>query len=83
MPKETGFAAYRATVNVDKITADPEIMWLVQQPSLNIWYVSSASSKPCIDSSQDWSRPARHDIHHFFWQDVQLGSVACGQVRPR
>lgn len=36
--EQTGFAAYRATVDVAKMKADPEISWLLERPSLNIWY---------------------------------------------
>jgi chromosome condensin MukBEF complex kleisin-like MukF subunit len=36
-PQPTGFAAYRATVNVEKMKADAEIAWLPEKPSLNIW----------------------------------------------
>ncbi|TLS29318.1 hypothetical protein PpBr36_00009 [Pyricularia pennisetigena] len=36
-PTFTGFAAYRATVDAEKIAADPEIAWILQKPSLNIW----------------------------------------------
>jgi salicylate hydroxylase len=36
-PQASGFAAYRATVNVEKMKADPEIAWLLEKPSLNIW----------------------------------------------
>lgn len=35
---QTGFAAYRATVDVAKMKKDPEISWLLERPSLNIWY---------------------------------------------
>ena len=35
--EQTGFAAYRATVDVSKIEADPEISWLLERPNLNIW----------------------------------------------
>ncbi|KAJ5403239.1 hypothetical protein N7509_003110 [Penicillium cosmopolitanum] len=35
--EQTGFAAYRATVDVAKMKADPEISWLLERPSLNIW----------------------------------------------
>ncbi|KAJ5665710.1 uncharacterized protein N7477_008158 [Penicillium maclennaniae] len=35
--KQTGFAAYRATVDVARIKADPEISWLLERPNLNIW----------------------------------------------
>ncbi|TLD15423.1 uncharacterized protein PgNI_02143 [Pyricularia grisea] len=33
----TGFAAYRATVDAEKIKSDPEIAWILEKPSLNIW----------------------------------------------
>ncbi|CAN9305919.1 unnamed protein product [Alternaria alternata] len=36
-PSFNGFAAYRATVDVQKIKADPEIAWIIEEPSLNIW----------------------------------------------
>jgi len=36
-PHLTGFAAYRATVNVEKMKADPDVSWLLDTPSLNIW----------------------------------------------
>jgi salicylate hydroxylase len=36
-PSETGFAAYRATVDVEKMRADPDTAWLLQKPGLNIW----------------------------------------------
>ncbi|KAJ5324216.1 hypothetical protein N7476_002816 [Penicillium atrosanguineum] len=35
--EQTGFAAYRATVDVARIRADPEISWLLERPNLNIW----------------------------------------------
>ncbi|RDL35133.1 Uncharacterized protein BP5553_07064 [Venustampulla echinocandica] len=35
--RSTGFAAYRATVDVEKMKADPELSWLLEKPSLNIW----------------------------------------------
>jgi salicylate hydroxylase len=35
--ERTGFAAYRATVDVHKMKADPEVSWLLDRPSLNIW----------------------------------------------
>jgi salicylate hydroxylase len=35
--EQTGFAAYRATVDVAKMKADPEISWLLDRPNLNIW----------------------------------------------
>ena len=36
-PQQTGFAAYRATVEAAKIKCDPEISWLLEKPALNIW----------------------------------------------
>ncbi|KAH8671764.1 hypothetical protein BGZ60DRAFT_469293 [Tricladium varicosporioides] len=36
-PKKTGFAAYRATVEVSKMKDDQDISWLLETPSLNIW----------------------------------------------
>ncbi|KAH0279191.1 hypothetical protein KCU91_g1931, partial [Aureobasidium melanogenum] len=36
-PRATGFAAYRATVDVDKMRDDPETSWLLARPALNIW----------------------------------------------
>jgi hypothetical protein len=36
----TGFAAYRSTVDVNRMKEDPEIAWLLERPSLNIWSVS-------------------------------------------
>ncbi|KAJ5474648.1 hypothetical protein N7475_004214 [Penicillium sp. IBT 31633x] len=34
---KTGFAAYRATVDVERIKEDPELSWLLEKPALNIW----------------------------------------------
>ncbi|KAI7910020.1 hypothetical protein ACKVWC_010485 [Pyricularia oryzae] len=36
-PCFTGFAAYRATVDAEKIASDPEIAWILEKPALNIW----------------------------------------------
>ncbi|KAH7393696.1 hypothetical protein BKA64DRAFT_676771 [Cadophora sp. MPI-SDFR-AT-0126] len=36
-PVHTGFAAYRATVDVEKMKKDPEVAWLLERSSLNIW----------------------------------------------
>jgi salicylate hydroxylase len=33
----TGFAAYRATVDVEKMKAHPELCWILEKPALNIW----------------------------------------------
>jgi salicylate hydroxylase len=36
-PRYTGFAVYRATVDVKKIKEDPQIAWILEKSSLNIW----------------------------------------------
>ncbi|KKY32762.1 putative salicylate hydroxylase [Diaporthe ampelina] len=36
-PKYTGYAVYRATVEVEKMKAIPEISWVLEQPNLNLW----------------------------------------------
>jgi salicylate hydroxylase len=36
-PVLAGFAAYRATVEAAKIRADPDIAWVVENPSQNCW----------------------------------------------
>ena len=36
-PTATGFAAYRANVDIDKIRQDPDIAWIVEQPNINLW----------------------------------------------
>ncbi|CAG8182236.1 unnamed protein product [Penicillium nalgiovense] len=35
--EKTGFAAYRATVDVERIKEDPGLSWLLEKPALNIW----------------------------------------------
>lgn len=40
-PKYTGYAVYRATVDVAKMREIPEISWLLEQPNLNLWFVIS------------------------------------------
>ncbi|KAJ6030199.1 Monooxygenase FAD-binding [Penicillium canescens] len=35
--ENTGVAAYRATVDVERIKNDPEPSWLLDRPSLNLW----------------------------------------------
>lgn len=40
VPKYTGYAVYRATVDVEKMKAIPEISWILEKPNLNLWYVS-------------------------------------------
>ncbi|KAH7067270.1 hypothetical protein BKA63DRAFT_570580 [Paraphoma chrysanthemicola] len=36
-PMFNGFAAYRATVDARKMRDDPDIAWILEKPSLNIW----------------------------------------------
>ncbi|KAJ6153578.1 hypothetical protein N7470_006537 [Penicillium chermesinum] len=36
-PHLTGFAAYHAVVDMDRMREDPEISWLLEKPSLNLW----------------------------------------------
>lgn len=38
-PKFTGYAVYRATVDVARMREIPEISWLLEQPNLNLWSV--------------------------------------------
>lgn len=38
-PKRTGFAAYRATVDVEKMRAHPDTAELLAKPGLNLWLV--------------------------------------------
>lgn len=40
-PKFTGYAVYRATVDVAKMREIPEVSWVLEQPNLNLWYVVS------------------------------------------
>ena len=46
-PKPTGFAAYRATVDVQKMKDDPDISWLLDTPALNIWYGTCMALSLC------------------------------------
>ncbi|KAJ5198680.1 uncharacterized protein N7498_007797 [Penicillium cinerascens] len=36
-PQRTGFAAYRAVVDIDRLQGDPDIAWLLEKPSFNLW----------------------------------------------
>jgi salicylate hydroxylase len=36
-PSFSGFAAYRATVDVEKMRADPGLASLLEKPSINLW----------------------------------------------
>ncbi|KAJ5654888.1 hypothetical protein N7490_001891 [Penicillium lividum] len=35
--RKPGFAAYRATVDVERMRNDPEVSWILARPALNIW----------------------------------------------
>ncbi|KAF3763332.1 FAD/NAD(P)-binding domain-containing protein [Cryphonectria parasitica EP155] len=37
VPKLTGFAVYRATVDVDKMRPFPELAWILEKHNLNLW----------------------------------------------
>lgn len=37
VPLRTGFAAYRATVGVEKIREDPAVSWILEKPGMNVW----------------------------------------------
>jgi salicylate hydroxylase len=41
--EKTGFAAYRATVDVELMKGDPELSWLLDRPGLNLWLVCAES----------------------------------------
>lgn len=36
--RKPSFAAYRATVDVERMQNDPEVSWILERPALNIWY---------------------------------------------
>ncbi|KAJ5101263.1 hypothetical protein NUU61_003485 [Penicillium alfredii] len=36
-PQRTGFAAYRAVVDIDRMQGDPEVSWLLEKPAFNLW----------------------------------------------
>jgi salicylate hydroxylase len=38
-PVGHGLSAYRATISVDEIKADPELAWIIETSSLNLWSV--------------------------------------------
>jgi len=48
VPAFHGFAAYRATVDAQKIRQDAEIAWILEKPCINLWYAiaQSPSSSP-------------------------------------
>lgn len=38
-PQLTGFAAYHAVVDIERMRQDPEVAWLLEKPSFNLWSV--------------------------------------------
>ncbi|KAJ5110554.1 hypothetical protein N7532_001089 [Penicillium argentinense] len=36
-PKRTGFVAYRTVVDVEHVKNDPQVSWLLEKPSFNLW----------------------------------------------
>jgi salicylate hydroxylase len=36
-PRETGFAAYRAMVDTERLKDDPDVSWLLDNPGQNLW----------------------------------------------
>lgn len=47
-PQRTGFAAYRAVVDIERMCADPEVLHLLNRPSFNLWCVSPQYSSELI-----------------------------------
>jgi salicylate hydroxylase len=43
-PRKTGFAAYRATVDVEKMKAYPDTAEVCDKPNLNLWLVLCSES---------------------------------------
>ena len=37
VPQPTGFAVYRATVDVGKVREIPELGWILEKPAINVW----------------------------------------------
>lgn len=50
-PKYTGYAVYRATVDVEKMREIPEISWVLEQPNLNLWFVVTALRARCVSDA--------------------------------
>ncbi|KAJ5691804.1 hypothetical protein N7462_001227 [Penicillium macrosclerotiorum] len=36
-PQRTGFAAYRAVVDIERMKADSDVAWILDQPAFNLW----------------------------------------------
>lgn len=51
-PRKTGYAAYRATVDVEKLRREvPEAAWILEKPGLNTWWVLSGASRDILLSA--------------------------------
>lgn len=35
--QNSGLAAYRTTVDVRRMQDDPEVSWVLERPSMNVW----------------------------------------------
>ncbi|KAI5919535.1 hypothetical protein F4810DRAFT_687246 [Camillea tinctor] len=67
-PKDTGFAAYRATVEFEKIKKFPELAWVMETPNINIWIgegrhvmtypISAGKTFNMVLSHKDYSDPS-------------------------
>jgi salicylate hydroxylase len=40
LPERTGFVAYRTVVDVEHVKKDPQVSWLLEKPSFNLWLVT-------------------------------------------
>ncbi|KAK2596586.1 hypothetical protein N8I77_013467 [Diaporthe amygdali] len=60
-PKFTGYAVYRATVDVAKMREIPEISWVLEQPNLNLWIGEDKHVMTyCIASGQAFNMVLSH-----------------------
>ncbi|KAI1505315.1 hypothetical protein F5X99DRAFT_430557 [Biscogniauxia marginata] len=67
-PKDTGFAAYRATVEVENMKQFPELAWVIENPNINIWIgegrhvmtypISAGKTFNMVLSHKDYSDPS-------------------------
>ncbi|KAI5241768.1 hypothetical protein E4T42_07892 [Aureobasidium subglaciale] len=62
-PVPTGFAAYRATVDVEKMKEDPEIAWLLETSALNVWFEQENVVQDIRDSFAGWDPCLMKIIH--------------------
>ena len=44
-PVSCGLAAYRATIKVEEMEADPDTAWVAASNSLNLWYVKEPTAR--------------------------------------